>query len=221
MSHVFIVVSGIDGCGKSSILTGAREMLEREGICSSVQWLRFNHVLCKPLHALARVLGLAKKKKMTEGGAWRHEFYRSSLFCRIYLWATYFDTKLGKKKALRRADRDGTKVVFCDRWIPDIIIDLAVKCRRRDLLFGVWKERFMKLLPDDTLLICITRPSEYLLDCRSENREDDDFNFRLEMYDMWSKSETGLTVANDGTLSEATEKICDGIHRFLASKEAI
>ena len=79
----------------------------------------------------------------------------------------------------------------------------------------------MKLLPDDTLLICITRPSEYLLDCRSENREDDDFNFRLEMYDMWSKSETGLTVANDGTLSEATEKICDGIHRFLASKEAI
>ena len=64
MRHLFIVVSGIDGCGKSSILAAAREALEREGISSSTQWLRFNHVLCKPLHALARVLGLAKKKKM-------------------------------------------------------------------------------------------------------------------------------------------------------------
>lgn len=79
----------------------------------------------------------------------------------------------------------------------------------------------MKLLPNDTLLICITRPAEHLLDCRAENREDNDFDFRLEMYDVWSKSETGLTVANDGTLSEATEKICDGIRRFLASKKAI
>ena len=220
MRHVYIVVSGIDGCGKSSILAGTRELMERDGVASSVQWLRFNHVLCKPLHALARILGLAKKKVMTEGGAWRHEFYRSPLFCRIYVWATYFDTRLGKKKALRNADKAGTEVVFCDRWIPDIIIDLAVKCRNPELLSGYWKRKFMKLLPADTLLICITRPEEYLLNCRAENREDEDFKFRLKMYERWSGFGETMTVSNDGTLEEAVDEVYRGISRFLAAREA-
>ena len=201
--QVFIVFSGIDGCGKTSILNMVRDDLEKNGVKTSVQWLRFNHVLCKPLHAAARVLGLARKQKMTEGGEWRHEFYRSPFFCKIYVWATYLDTISGKKKAMRKARKDQCDVVICDRWIPDIIIDLAVKCRDNNLLHNEWSKRFLKLLPDHTLLLCITRPRQALLDCRAENREDADFVFRLDQYEDWIQSGKTEVVRNDGTLEDA------------------
>ncbi len=199
----FVVFSGIDGCGKSSIIAGVRQNLRAEGVETSEQWLRFHHVLCKPLHAVARILGLSRKKVMTEGGAWRHEFYRSRWFSELYIVCTYVDTRLGRRKALRQAKCSGCPVVIFDRWIPDILIDLAVKTRREDFLAGKWAARFLKLLPERTLLLCISRPREALLACRTENREDPDFEFRSQMYMTLTGQKQITVIDNSGVLTNS------------------
>lgn len=211
----FVVFSGIDGSGKSSVINGVRQALLAEDVQSSEQWLRFNHLLCKPLHAIARLLGLSRKKVMTEGGSWRHEFYRSRCFSNLYIVCTYIDTILGRYKALRKAKKDGMAVVIVDRWIPDILIDLVVKTRREELLTGKWAQRFTALLPDATLLLCIVRPQQALLSCRTENREDPDFLFREKMYQKLLEQNGIVTIKNDGTLEATVTAAVHKVRGFI------
>lgn len=216
---IFVVFSGIDGCGKSSIIAGVRQTLRAEGVDTSEQWLRFHHVLCKLLHAVARVLGLSCKKVMTEGGAWRHEFYRSRWFSNLYIVCTYIDTLLGRRKALRQAQYLGCPVVIFDRWIPDILIDLAVKTKRENFLTGKWAARFLKLLPERTLLLCISRPEEALLACRAENREDSDFEFREKIYGEWIKQGITHEIANNSSLDESIHNASITVLNFIDQKQ--
>ena len=50
----YLVISGIDGSGKTSVINALKEELERQGHSTQYIWMRFNHYSVKVMNALAR-----------------------------------------------------------------------------------------------------------------------------------------------------------------------
>lgn len=200
-----IIISGIDGSGKSTIINETKKALESEGKKVGYVWLRFNHYLTKGMHAIARVLGLSVKVHNEMGDVWQHRLYKSQLFCSLYILTTYLDTWVSRLKYNKAAK--GKDVVICDRWLTDILVDLATKTHRKDFLDSKWPKRFMKILPKNVLMFVVIRNTEALIDCRLENRVDPDFRFRLEIYKELYKKDYVTVVDNNGTIPESVNQI--------------
>ncbi len=202
----YLVISGIDGSGKTTVIEQIRKHFDNSNIVSFYIWLRFNHYFCKGMHALARILKLSVKKPSYRGEAWFHEFYRSELFCSIYIRMTYLDTIIGTLKLrLQLRHVDDAVYIICDRWVPDVLIDLSVKTHRKDFLDSIWYHRFMALMPTNAKLFLIVRDSKRLLECRDENREDPDFSFREQIYKKLAKK-AGIHVIDNNDSIETTVK---------------
>ena len=56
----FIIISGIDGSGKTTIINELTKALEVEGKTTKYIWMRFNHYSVKVMNMLARMLRLSK-----------------------------------------------------------------------------------------------------------------------------------------------------------------
>src|SRR5512146_3306386 len=127
----FIVISGIDGCGKTTLINHLRRRLEREGFTTRYEWLRYNHRLVRPVHGFSRLVGLSRRYRVGDQDIWRHEFHRRRRFSSFYIALTWLDVWLGRWLLTARLRGAQADVVLCDRWVPDILVDLAVDTRRR------------------------------------------------------------------------------------------
>ncbi len=203
----FIVISGIDGCGKTTVIQGLRNRLEQEGLTTHYEWLRYNHRLVRPVHGLSRLVGLSRCYRTAGRSVWRHEFYRSRLFCSFYILLTWLDVWLGRLILAAKLHSESADVVVCDRWVQDILVDLAVDTRRRDLLAGVWHSRFARILPPGTRQYLIARDSDRVVYSRPDVLQDMSHSFRKRLYRRLEKSPEVVVVTNDGTVSAAVEAI--------------
>lgn len=204
----YIVVSGIDGSGKSTIIGALQKRLEEQGLDSQCVWMRYNHILVKPVHALCRLVGLSRRYSSPEGVVWRHEFYRSQVFCSFYICLTWLDTWLGRCKLACRLWARNAQVVICDRWVNDVLIDLATDSRRDGLLGSKWYPRFQRILPRRAKHFLIVREAAEILSCRCECRKDPGFAFRQAMYGHLSELPGAVTViANNGTVEQCVDTL--------------
>lgn len=200
-----IVVSGIDGSGKSTIIESLKQQLESEGKSVGYIWLRFNHYLTKGMHALARVMGLSVKVHNEMGDVWQHQLYKNRLFCKLYVLTTYLDSWVSRLKYNKAAK--SKDVVICDRWVTDILVDLATKTHQKEFLESQWAKRFLGILPDGAKLLVVNRGHEALLECRLENRVDPDFQFRLGVYQHLFTMPYVHVVDNNGTIAQSIQQI--------------
>lgn len=204
-----IIISGIDGSGKSTIIDQTKQTLEYDGKKVGYIWLRMNHYLTKCMHALARVLGLSVKVHNEMGDVWQHRLYKNQTFCSVYILTTYLDSWVSRLKYNKIAKEND--IVICDRWITDILVDLATKTHRSDFLDSKWPRRFMKILPKETKMYVIVRNTEALMDCRLENRVDPDFQLRLDIYEKLCKQGYVSVVNNNGTIANSVKQIIDSL----------
>lgn len=200
-----LIISGIDGSGKSTIIEATRKTFEEEGKQVGYIWLRFNHYLTKGMHAIARVLGLSVKVHNEMGDVWQHRLYKSQAFCSLYIFTTFLDSWVSRLKYNKMAK--GKDVVICDRWITDILVDLATKTHRKNFLDSRWPRRFLRILPKDAKMFVVVRNQEALMDCRLENRVDPDFLFRLGIYQDLCKKDYVTVVDNNGTIENSVKQI--------------
>lgn len=195
----YIIISGVDGSGKTSIIDGIKTALELEGKSVSYIWMRQNNHLVTLLHAIAKIVGLARKEDTPMGKMWLHYFYNSPLFCWFYIRATYIDNWLARKKPLKLK----TDYVICDRWVNDIIIDLASATHQPRLLNSPWFYRFQRLLPDDCKQFIVIRSKKYVMGCRVENTFNPDFEYRFNLYIKLAKEPFIVKVDNNGSLDDS------------------
>lgn len=209
----YLVISGIDGSGKTTIIDEVRSYLSKNNTTSFYIWLRFNHYFCKIMHALARLLKLSVKKPSYRGYSWFHEFYRSKLFCSFYIRMTYLDTIIGCFKfRLQSVLNYDVKYIICDRWVPDVLIDLAVKTHRDDFLDSVWYHRFMRLMPRNAKKFLIVRNTSELIKCRVENNEDPDFVFRERLYKKLQKKPEINVIDNNGSIDASVNSLLGAVN---------
>jgi hypothetical protein len=106
---------------------------------------------------------------------------------------------------LRRQEPD---IIICDRWVNDILIDLAVDTRREWLLQSKWYHRFQQLVPDGAMQILIVRELDDILACRPEYRDNPDFAFRQRMYcHLQELLDPANVVSNDSTVTKAVDYV--------------
>lgn len=161
------------------------------------------------MHALARGLGLSVRVHNEMGDVRQHRFYKSRAFCSVYILTTYIDTWLSRIKYARAARR--CDYVICDRWVTDIIADLATKTRRKEFPASRWAGRFLKILPRDSRLFIVYRNTDDILECRLENRIDPDFERRREVYARMLRMPYITPVDNRGTISDSVNQIIKSI----------
>jgi hypothetical protein len=203
----FIVISGIDGCGKTTVISRLRSRLEREGLTTRYEWLRYNHRLVRPIHGLSRLIGLSRRRRMEDQDIWRHEFYRSRVFSSFYIALTWLDAWLGRLILAARLLGRKADVVVCDRWVLDILVDLAVDTRRRGLLHGAWCARFAQILPSRSRQYLVVRDARRIALSRPDVVQDTSRSFRRRLYRRLGRKASVVVVKNNGTVEAAVEAI--------------
>lgn len=201
----FVVVSGIDGSGKTTVVEGVQRALEERGLRCQYAWMRYTHIFVKPLHALARLAGLTRRHDTPLGRVWRHEFYRFPVFAKIYLPLTWVDTWLGRRRLMAQVDDRHPDVVICDRWADDILIDLAVDFHAPEMMQSIWARRLRTLMPARAQHIAILRDRASLLTVRPESIHDPDFDLRLSLYEDLPAEVHVLR--NDSTMEAAVARV--------------
>ncbi len=199
----YIIISGIDGSGKTAVIDGLISELNKRNKSTFYIWLRFNHYSIKIMNALARILKLSVPVSNEFGNVWEHRFYKSSLFCKIYIFCSYLDNYIAKNKVRKFK----TDYIVCDRWINDTLIDLGAECRIENLLESKWYSRFNKLRPENSIQFVIDRKKEDIIECRIENRTNPDFPYRFKLYEKLKRKENVITIDNTGTIECSVSQI--------------
>ncbi len=203
----YIIISGIDGSGKTTVINMLKNNLEKEGKHVDYIWMRYNHYLVKGMNALARLLGLSVKVHNEMGDVWEHRLHKSPLFCKLYVCCSYIDNKIARRRVLNlKGD-----YVICDRWINDILIDLGAECRLNGILDGKWFNRFQAILPEKSYQFVVKRNLDDVLGCRVENHTNPDFKYRFQLYQKLMQKDEVHVVDNTGTIENSVRQILDEI----------
>ncbi len=201
----YIIISGIDGSGKTTVINALTEALKADGYSTQYIWMRFNHYSVKVMNALARVLGLSVKVHNAFGDVWEHRLYKNRLFCKVYVWCSYIDNIVARRKALRlNAD-----YIICDRWVNDTLIDLGAECRIDDILDSIWYHRFQSILPENSVQFVVMRNREDVIGCRVENTTNPDFPYRYQLYEKLSTKTEVHTVDNSGAVEDSVRQVIE------------
>lgn len=207
MIKQIIVISGIDGSGKTSVINGVRGKLESEGFSCVYKWMRFNHLLVRPLHMLAKVIGLTSVVVTPERKYCFHAYYKSKIFSKTYIILTYIDTLLSKRKIYETEKHNNYDYLICDRWIIDTLVDLRAKTQSH--YNSKWDMRFFKILPPNSKQLVIVRSEQDILKARAENLADPEFKLKNHLYNEYANTKGIYKIENTGTIDESVHQLLE------------
>lgn len=207
-----IVISGIDGSGKSTIINNLEKALQERGCRTHTPWLRYNHYLTKLVFALGKLVG-CYRYDMKDGTriATYHEFQRSQIVSSLFVMATFIDTLLASLVKVYFPAYILKRTVICDRWVPDILVDIAIDTGKHRLLKNVVWRMFWGLVPRSVHSFVIVRDHDEILGCREENRISQNFEARFRLYQDLCSLGPGRAVNNNRTVEQAVQQIMDVI----------
>ena len=197
-----IYVMGIDGSGKSTVSEHLAEQLRKQGYSVDILWLRFNHVLSKPLLGFCRLFGFTKYETCDGIRVGYHDFYKSSIVSYAFIFFQYLDALRVKYTKILPAMREKNKVIILDRYVFDILIDVAVDTRKDNLIHSWIGKQYRKLLPHDTVSILVRRDLSDVLNVRPEGVVDRNFESRYHFFESIKDDGDINTIENSGTLNE-------------------
>lgn len=197
-----IYVMGIDGSGKSTVSEYLANKFRAEGYDVDVVWLRFNHVITKPLLGLCRLIGLTKYETHDGIRVGYHDFYKSSVISFLFILLQYLDAVRVKYTKILPILKKTNHIIILDRYVYDILIDLAVDTRKNNLIYSWFGKKFRDLLPKDSITILVRRDLETVLDVRPEGRVDRNFESRYKHYQQLGDNLGINIINNEGTLEE-------------------
>lgn len=203
----YIIISGVDGSGKTTVIEGVKAALEADGKKVGYIWMRYHHKLVTVMHAIAKLTGLAYKQKTEMGDMWLHRFYKNKLFCWFYIRCSYIDNWIVRKKPIRLAERESLDYVICDRWVNDIIIDMGSETHNTDILKTKWYKRYQALLPEGCYQFVVIRKRKDVLECRAENTFNEAFTYRYDLYQEISEKNAIHKVDNTGTIENSVKQV--------------
>ncbi len=200
-------LSGVDGCGKTTVIQALRSALAAEGRGCRVVWMRYNHYLSRLLLVGCRLGGLTRYERTPGGRVGYHNFHRSKLVSWAFIASTYIDTVLASLVCVYLPTWLGSKLVICDRWIIDIMVDLEVDTGvrfSRDTAVG---KIFLALMPNACRCVVIERSAAELLKARPECRFDRNFERRCQLYQQHSRDHGVRLVKNTREVAAAVGQI--------------
>jgi hypothetical protein len=202
-----VYVMGIDGSGKSTVSEHLARKFRENGYQVRVEWLRFNHVLSKPLLGLCRLIGLTRYEIRDGIRVGYHDFHRSKIISWLFVLFQYLDAlRVLYLRVLPRI-RDEGRVLILDRYVYDIMIDLMVDTRIEKLDETWLGRKLLSLLPGDACVIPIVRGMDEILAVRPECAVDSNFIVRVDLYRAMVERYRLASIHNNGSLDDLLVKV--------------
>lgn len=202
-----IVVSGVDGSGKTSVIEQLQEKLNGEGHTTRYVWLRYNHYLSKFVLAFCRFTGLTRYLHYESSRVVYHDFYRSKIISWMFIATTFIDTFFASLFKVYLPMLWSKDIIICDRWIYDIMVDLEVDTRVKFSNDSLLKKIYLALLPSVARCYVISRDLDQVRKERDESLNDDNFPVRGELYKRHSADGRLIIVDNNGTIDSSVQQI--------------
>ena len=202
-----IYVMGIDGSGKTTVVEWLAKTLKERGHRVDVEWLRFNHVLSKPLLAFCRLTGLTRYETKDGVRVGYHEFHRSRFVAWLFVYLQYLDALRVRLFRIAPKIRQKNSVLILDRFVYDILIDLMIDTGMEDLDSHWIGRAFLDLLPVGTVVLPLVRNRDALLKARPESALDRHFAKRRQLYERLESRQELQILRNDSCLEDFLSRV--------------
>ena len=186
MKHIrFIYFTGVDGCGKSSVIDELIKEYERNGIKARRVWLRFNYFFTKPVLLLSRITGITRREKKGDKIVSIHDFHKSGLIAFIVQYLHLIDTFIAYIIKVSLPLKFTNDVILCDKFVYDILADFMVETRDLNLLDKRITKLFLKLLPKDAPIIFISADRDEIVRRKpGVLMDDEDYDLKYKAYQL-------------------------------------
>ena len=186
MKHIrFIYFTGVDGCGKSSVIDELIKEYGRNGIKARRVWLRFNYFFTRPLLLFCRITGITRRVKKGDKIFSIHDFYKSRLIAFMVQYLHLIDTFFAYIIKVRLPLKCTNDLIFCDKFVYDILADFMVETRDLSLLDKRIAKLFLKLIPNDMQVISFSVDKDEIIRRKPEVLiDDEDYDFKYKAYQL-------------------------------------
>ncbi len=208
-----ISFSGIDGCGKTTIINNLQRLLLKNQKDSSYVWLRYNHYLTKFLLAYCRLVGLTKYEYPNGIRVGYHNFKHFKIISLLFIFFTYIDTLFASIFKIYIPAYFSDKIIICDRWVPDILIDLEIDTGIKISTFCITRKLFENLVPKNTFSFILRRNFKCVVDQRPEHLFDINFPLRFTLFNSRFNNKNFITIDNNGSIDASIKQIIMAISK--------
>ena len=182
---MILAISGPDGVGKSSIVTGLHGCPEFK---SDIKWQRFNKCTVIPFNALMRLSGRNYYESYDWGGLGYHEY--SGNIGRFYICLLYFDFlifKLIHRIQWRKyyPNSNGENLIL-DRYLVDVICDAIVATDNARMVLTIFS-KFVHELESTHRFLIVTCDYDEVLRRRPDIADDKVYLRKIRAYKLVSK----------------------------------
>ena len=129
MKNKIITISGLDGAGKSSIISGTIQLAQENNIPLITKWCSYELILLRPFIRLAQKIYLRKTDQFKDFKGYSasiNHLSENKLLSKTYEYFTLIEyiLQIFFKIALPRYF--SKKSILCDRYYYDVLVSLAV-----------------------------------------------------------------------------------------------
>jgi len=177
-----VVLSGPDGSGKSTLISEAVRVLRDRNHNVGCYWIRWGRFLSIPLLVCARATETIARGRFNARDPTITLFDKLPPIAFVFLVLQYLDMRLSLAVTKARAAVLGVNVLLIDRFIPDMLVDIAVLTPGQDLLRHAVSSRIIDYLFRHTTPFVLDAPLDILRARRKDLAEDPDLEARTKLY---------------------------------------
>lgn len=207
----FIYFTGVDGCGKSSVIDELIKEYGKKGINARRVWLRFNYFFTRPVLLLCRITGITRRVKKGDKIVSIHDFHKSGFIAFLVQYLHLVDTFFAYIIKVRLPLKFTNDVILCDKFVYDILADFMVETRDLGLLEKKITKLFLKLIPKDMQVISFSVDKDEIIRRKPEVLVDDeDYDFKYKAYQLMMQRFSLRPIINvnfNNTVSEVKKII--------------
>jgi thymidylate kinase len=175
-----VYLAGNDGTGKTTQAQLLLADLAADGQTARYLWLRFPQYLSLPVLILSRAMRITRYRTVDGRriGSW--EFHRAPWLAHLLLWTQVVDAWIARARQIRPILARSEAVVL-DRFVYDIVVDIATAARDPQLLRSR-PARLLCRLVQPVDVVILDAPAAVIRERRPDVAVDEDLAVRADLY---------------------------------------
>lgn len=198
-----IVITGVDGSGKTTLTDWLKQELQRRGHNPGFVWSRFNNYVSLPLLAITRLTGHNYYEVNAGVKMGYHDFQGFPMPVKLaFVAAQIVDVNLATLFKVNLPARRRS-VTICERGPWDTLVDVVADTGMKSLLKQPWPACFFGQLGGMTEMIFVDREPDLIEQARNELKFDRSLRVRHGCYRRLAELGGWTILDNNRTIGEA------------------